>query len=90
MYDQVKALKEGKAVEKPIYNHVTGVFDPAEKIESPDILILEGLHPFADERVRDMFDFKIYLDISDDVKFCLLYTSPSPRDLSTSRMPSSA
>ena len=23
-------------------------------------------------------------------KFCLLYTSPSPRDLSTSRMPSSA
>ena len=24
------------------------------------------------------------------VEFCLLYTSPSPRDLSTSRMPSSA
>ena len=24
------------------------------------------------------------------VKVCLLYTSPSPRDLSTSRMPSSA
>ena len=28
------------------------------------------------------------LDTSDDL--CLLYTSPSPRDLSTSRMPSSA
>ena len=26
----------------------------------------------------------------DDLKDCLLYTSPSPRDLSTSRMPSSA
>ena len=25
-----------------------------------------------------------------DVGVCLLYTSPSPRDLSTSRMPSSA
>ena len=25
-----------------------------------------------------------------NVLFCLLYTSPSPRDLSTSRMPSSA
>ena len=25
-----------------------------------------------------------------DVRICLLYTSPSPRDLSTSRMPSSA
>ena len=31
------------------------------------------------------FDHPIY-----DVWFCLLYTSPSPRDLSTSRMPSSA
>ena len=28
--------------------------------------------------------------ILDQLKICLLYTSPSPRDLSTSRMPSSA
>ena len=32
--------------------------------------------------------FKERLDLDDN--FCLLYTSPSPRDLSTSRMPSSA
>jgi phosphoribulokinase len=69
MYEQVKALKEGKAVDKPIYNHVSGNLDPAEKIDSPQILVIEGLHPFYDERVRDLVDFKIYLDISDDVKF---------------------
>ena len=45
MYEQVKALKEGESVEKPIYNHVTGVFDPAETIESPNILILRGSPP---------------------------------------------
>ena len=28
--------------------------------------------------------------VADLTKICLLYTSPSPRDLSTSRMPSSA
>ena len=28
--------------------------------------------------------------VSDNIIICLLYTSPSPRDLSTSRMPSSA
>ena len=28
--------------------------------------------------------------VSENIKCCLLYTSPSPRDLSTSRMPSSA
>ena len=31
----------------------------------------------------------VLADINQD-GFCLLYTSPSPRDLSTSRMPSSA
>ena len=31
-----------------------------------------------------------YQNIADDMDTCLLYTSPSPRDLSTSRMPSSA
>ena len=31
-----------------------------------------------------------YAAIVNGSKFCLLYTSPSPRDLSTSRMPSSA
>ena len=32
----------------------------------------------------------ILRDTGTEVWFCLLYTSPSPRDLSTSRMPSSA
>ena len=30
------------------------------------------------------------IDTAAEAKTCLLYTSPSPRDLSTSRMPSSA
>ena len=39
------------------------------------------------------YDVSDYMDIEPDygtLKDCLLYTSPSPRDLSTSRMPSSA
>ena len=40
-------------------------------------------------------DWFLYKDLEDHVvhtwsRNCLLYTSPSPRDLSTSRMPSSA
>lgn len=37
MYNQVKALKEGKSVDKPIYNHVSGLLDPAETIEAPKV-----------------------------------------------------
>eukprot|EP00898_Chlorokybus_atmophyticus_P005969 jgi/Chlat1/6373/Chrsp44S05837 len=69
MYEQVKALKEGKSVMKPIYNHVTGLLDPPEEIKSPKILVIEGLHPLYDERVRSLVDFSCYLDISDEVKF---------------------
>jgi len=69
MHEQVAALKSGKSVMKPIYNHVTGVFDPAEEINATRVLVIEGLHPFWDERVRDLLDFKIYLDISDEIKF---------------------
>lgn len=69
MYKQVKELKEGKAVKKPIYNHVSGNLDPPEEIKPPKILVIEGLHPFYDERVRELVDFSVYLDVSDEVKF---------------------
>jgi phosphoribulokinase len=68
MYEQVKALKDGKTVEKPIYNHVNGTLDTPEKITPTPIIIFEGLHPMHDERVRDLLDFTLYLDISDEVK----------------------
>jgi phosphoribulokinase len=68
MYEQVKALKEGKSVSKPIYNHVNGTLDTPETIEPTPIIIFEGLHPMHDERVRDLLDFTLYLDISPDVK----------------------
>jgi phosphoribulokinase len=68
MYEQIKALKEGKKISKPIYNHVNGTLDTPEEIEPTPIIIFEGLHPMWDARVRDLLDFTLYLDISDDVK----------------------
>jgi len=68
MFEQVKALKEGRAVDKPIYNHETGELDPPERVEPRPIVVIEGLHPMYDERVRELLDFSVYLDISDEVK----------------------
>ena len=45
------------------------------------VVVLDELNPVLDLGM---------LDINEVVDTCLLYTSPSPRDLSTSRMPSSA
>jgi phosphoribulokinase len=68
MFKHVKALKEGKTVMKPIYNHVNGTLDAPEEIVPTPVIIIEGLHPFVDERVRELIDFSLYLDISPDVK----------------------
>jgi phosphoribulokinase len=68
MYEQIKALKHGQAINKPIYNHETGMIDPPEIVEPNHIIVVEGLHPLYDERVRSLLDFSVYLDISDEVK----------------------
>ncbi len=68
MYEQIKALKNGQAIDKPIYNHETGEIDPPERIEPNKVVVIEGLHPLYDERVRSLVDFGVYLDISDEVK----------------------
>lgn len=68
MYEQIKALKDGQRIDKPIYNHETGLIDPPERVEPNHIIVVEGLHPLFDERVRSLLDFSVYLDISDEVK----------------------
>jgi phosphoribulokinase len=68
MYEQIKALKSGQSINKPIYNHETGMIDPPEVIHPNHIVVIEGLHPLFDERVRSLLDFSVYLDISDEVK----------------------
>jgi phosphoribulokinase len=68
MYEQIKDLKNGQAIDKPIYNHETGMIDPPERVEPNHIIVIEGLHPLYDQRVRALLDFSVYLDISDEVK----------------------
>ncbi|WP_373480847.1 phosphoribulokinase [Geminocystis sp.] len=68
MAEQIKALKNGQTIDKPIYNHETGELDPPEKIEPNKVIVIEGLHPLYDARVRELVDFSVYLDISEEVK----------------------
>ena len=68
-----------------------------EEVRRHDRLYYVEAHPEIsdaayDRLYRELQDFeKAHPDLVDENSpTCLLYTSPSPRDLSTSRMPSSA
>ena len=51
-------------------------------------LVLKALLTIGD--MSDQLEAAMVLGVIEAQEPCLLYTSPSPRDLSTSRMPSSA
>ena len=57
--------------------------------ERSDDYILSIIHPWESGE-DDFIPWDNVMGLDSPSKDCLLYTSPSPRDLSTSRMPSSA
>jgi phosphoribulokinase len=62
-------LKRGVPVEKPVYNHATGKFDPPVIFRPNKILILEGLHPLFTPSLRKYMDFSLFVDPEKEVKY---------------------
>jgi len=61
-------LKHGVPVEKPVYNHGTGMFDPQVTFHPQKILILEGLHTLFTPTLRKYLDFTLFVDPTREVK----------------------
>ncbi|MDD1684615.1 MAG: phosphoribulokinase [Methanoregula sp.] len=62
-------LRRGVPIEKPVYNHITGTFDPPVIFRPKKILILEGLHTLFTPTLRNYFDFTLFVDPDRDVKY---------------------
>ena len=60
-----------------------------ENMQKPDVDLIQGLSP-AISIEQKTTSRNPRSTVGTITEICLLYTSPSPRDLSTSRMPSSA
>jgi len=69
-------------------NPLPSIKVPLKTIDDDILLDLQTVYTTAYERAG--FDYSLDYSASPVPPLCLLYTSPSPRDLSTSRMPSSA
>ena len=62
-------LKEGYSIEKPIYDFQTyNRINQTEHIEPANLIIVEGILILAVEKIRNLFDAKIFVDTDDDVR----------------------
>ena len=64
-------LRAGRAITAKNYDYTQHRrCDSAEQIEPADVVLVEGIHVFYDAAVREMLDFKIFIQVDPDV--CLL------------------
>ena len=69
LVEHLKALKEGKAIQKPIYDFtIHNRAKETELVEPKEIIIVEGILILEDERIRDLLDIKIFVDTDADVR----------------------
>ena len=69
LVNHLKRLKQGQPIDMPIYDMVTHTrSDQVELIEPKPAVIVEGILIFAEPRVLDLLDCRIFVDTPDDVR----------------------
>lgn len=70
LIQNMRDLKNGKPVEKPVYDYVAHTRKPDQflKIEPRKVLILEGILIFVVPELRNLIDIKLYVDTDADVR----------------------
>ena len=67
--DFLKRLKSGKKIYRHHYDHDKGRFTEENVLESNNIIIFEGLHPFYLAAQRSLYDLKIFIKASSDLMY---------------------
>ncbi len=62
------ALREGRGIEKPVYDHADGTFKGTERMEPHEIMIVQGLFPLYTRALRSLFDISVWMDPQDDLR----------------------
>ena len=65
----LEALSKRKAIEKPEYDFLTHLRRPEPtRVEPADVIVIDGILLFVDERVRDLCDVKVFVDAEADIR----------------------
>ena len=65
---QLKAIKNGESIIRRHYNHDNGRFTKEKKFKPNNLVIFEGLHSFYIKPMRDLYDLKIFVKPSEELR----------------------
>lgn len=69
MIEHVKKLKNGLAIEEPVYSFISCTRQAETKTVKPrQVLIIEGILCLSNKTLRDLMDIKVYVDCDSDVR----------------------
>ena len=69
LVNHIKRLKQGEPVEMPVYDMVTHTRrDITETLKPKPVVIVEGILIFAEPRVLDLLDVRVFVDTPDDIR----------------------
>jgi uridine kinase len=67
LLDHINELKKGHTIQKPIYSYITCTRSPETiPVESKDVILIEGILLFTDERIRNICNIKVFVDAPAD------------------------
>jgi len=70
LVNHLMRLKQGLQVEMPLYDFKTHTrSNRIETIEPKPVVIVEGILIFAEMRILDQLDVRVYVDTPDDIRF---------------------
>ena len=71
LLQDIRTLMEGRPITRKCYDYAQHRrADTEELIQPREVMILEGIHCFHDERLRDLMYLKLYMKVEPDI--CLL------------------
>lgn len=69
MVAHLTELGAGRAIEKPVYDFVTHTrSETTRHVPAADVIVVDGILLFADERLRALFDVKVFVDADADIR----------------------
>jgi|SRR3989344_1818549 len=63
LFEDIQKLLHGESINHPIYDFKRGRIKGHRELKPSEMILVEGFYVFSDERIRNLFDVKIYLNL---------------------------